>query len=104
MSAQVAAETGEALPSPTYIGGGMLDWGCHAVDYMRYMTRMNIINAQAYYHHPPEYDSPLAASINPTSAARSPPTKSERLTWGLSRQANRATLEARSNEIFASCI
>ena len=42
----------------------MLDWGCHAVDYMRYMTHMNIVNAQAYYHHPPEYDSPLAASIN----------------------------------------
>ena len=60
----VAAETGEAMPGQTYIGGGMLDWGCHAVDYMRYMTGQQIVGAQAWYQHPPEYDSPLAASIN----------------------------------------
>lgn len=60
----VATGTGEALPTQTYIGGAMLDWGCHAVDYMRYMTGQDIVGAQAWYHHPPEYDAPLAASIN----------------------------------------
>ena len=44
--AQVAAETGEALPSPTYIGGGMLDWGCHAVDYMRYMLKYDTVHGR----------------------------------------------------------
>lgn len=42
----------------------MFDWGCHAVDYVRFMTGLDIKNAQAYYNHPPEYAAPVSASIN----------------------------------------
>jgi predicted dehydrogenase len=48
----VQAGTGAALPGQTYIGGGMLDWGCHAVDYMRYMTGQDIVGAQAWCECP----------------------------------------------------
>lgn len=45
-------------------GGTMFDWGCHAVDYVRFMTGHDVTSAQAWYNHPPQYRSPLSASVN----------------------------------------
>ncbi|MEE2873384.1 MAG: Gfo/Idh/MocA family oxidoreductase [Candidatus Latescibacterota bacterium] len=45
-------------------GGHAFDWGVHAVDYTRYMTGLNLIKAQAFYHHPPAYNKPLSCSFN----------------------------------------
>jgi len=57
-----------ALESGLYeeeVGGGyILDWGVHAVDYTRYMTGLEFVQAQAYYNRPPEYDESLSASFN----------------------------------------
>jgi predicted dehydrogenase len=45
-------------------GGHAFDWGVHAVDYTRYMTGLNLVKAQAFYHHPPAYNKPLSCSFN----------------------------------------
>ena len=45
-------------------GGSAFDWGVHAVDYSRFMTGLDISRAQAFYHHPPEYNTPLSCSFN----------------------------------------
>lgn len=45
-------------------GGAAFDWGVHAVDYARFLTGLEITHAQAYYHHPPEYNQPLSCSFN----------------------------------------
>jgi predicted dehydrogenase len=45
-------------------GGAAFDWGVHAVDYMRFMTRLDIAAAQAFYHHPSVYNKPLSCSFN----------------------------------------
>jgi predicted dehydrogenase len=45
-------------------GGTAFDWGVHAVDYARYMTGLDIAQAQAFYHHPAEFVSPLSCSFN----------------------------------------
>jgi len=45
-------------------GGPAFDWGVHAVDYSRFMTGLNIVSAQAFYHHPDEYSKPLSCSFN----------------------------------------
>ena len=45
-------------------GGRAFDWGVHAVDYTRFMTGLDFDRAQAFYHHPPEYDSPLSSSFS----------------------------------------
>ncbi len=46
------------------MGGTMFDWGCHAVDYVRFMTGEDIVSAQAWYNHPEQYLTPLSASVN----------------------------------------
>lgn len=46
------------------MGGSMFDWGCHAVDYVRFMTGEDVISAQAWYNHPEQYLTPLSASVN----------------------------------------
>jgi myo-inositol 2-dehydrogenase / D-chiro-inositol 1-dehydrogenase len=45
-------------------GGAAFDWGVHAVDYMRFMTGLDIVAAQAFYYHPDEYNKPLSCSFN----------------------------------------
>jgi len=45
-------------------GGPAFDWGVHAVDYARFMSGLNIVKAQAFYHHPPAYNQPLSCSFN----------------------------------------
>lgn len=45
-------------------GGAALDWGVHAVDYARFMTGLDVERAQAYYHHPAEYNTPLSCSFS----------------------------------------
>jgi len=45
-------------------GGRAFDWGVHAVDYIRFMSGLDVTMAQAYYHHPSEYVSPLSCSFN----------------------------------------
>jgi len=45
-------------------GGRAFDWGVHAVDYIRFMSGLDIAAAQAFYHHPAEYLTPLSCSFN----------------------------------------
>ena len=45
-------------------GGSAFDWGVHAVDYSRFMSGLDVVKAQAYYHHPGGYSSPLSSSFN----------------------------------------
>ncbi|MBI4551180.1 MAG: Gfo/Idh/MocA family oxidoreductase [Candidatus Latescibacteria bacterium] len=45
-------------------GGSGFDWGVHAVDYTRFMTGLNVVRAQAFYHHPPAYHFPLSSSFH----------------------------------------
>ncbi|MDE2733061.1 MAG: Gfo/Idh/MocA family oxidoreductase, partial [Gemmatimonadota bacterium] len=45
-------------------GGSAFDWGVHAVDYARFMSGLDITQAQAFYHHPPQYNTPLSCSFN----------------------------------------
>ena len=45
-------------------GGPAFDWGCHAVDYARFMTGLDITDAQAFYCHRPEYLEALSSSFN----------------------------------------
>jgi predicted dehydrogenase len=45
-------------------GGNAFDWGVHAVDYSRYMSGLDVVQAQAFYHHPPQYNKPLSCSFN----------------------------------------
>ena len=45
-------------------GGGMFDWGCHSLDYLRFMSGLEVVKAQSFYNHPAEYNTPLSASCN----------------------------------------
>jgi len=45
-------------------GGPAFDWGVHAVDYTRFMTGLDVARAQAFYHHPEEYNKPLSCAFN----------------------------------------
>ena len=45
-------------------GGSAFDWGVHAVDYARFMSGLDITQAQAFYYHPPRYNMPLSCSFN----------------------------------------
>jgi predicted dehydrogenase len=45
-------------------GGSAFDWGVHAVDYARFMSGLDITQAQAFYHHPSRYNTPLSCSFN----------------------------------------
>ena len=45
-------------------GGAAFDWGVHAVDYSRFMTGLDVVQAQAFYHHPSGYNKPLSCSFN----------------------------------------
>ena len=41
-----------------------IGWGPHAVDYIRFMTGLNIVRAQAFFHYPEQYSRPLSHSFN----------------------------------------
>lgn len=41
-----------------------LGWGPHAVDYARYMSGLDMVQAQAFFAHSDPYDMPLSASYN----------------------------------------
>ena len=45
-------------------GGRAFDWGVHAVDYSRFMTGLDVVKAQAFYHDPDRYITPLSSSFN----------------------------------------
>ncbi len=45
-------------------GGAAFGWGVHAVDYARFMSGLDVVRAQAFYHHPPPYNTPLSCSFN----------------------------------------
>ena len=46
-------------------GGPALDWGVHAVDYVRFMTGLNVEKAQAFYcQRPTVYPLVLSSSFN----------------------------------------
>ena len=45
-------------------GGRALDWGVHATDYTRFMTNLNVLQAQAFYCRRPSYHVPLSCSFN----------------------------------------
>lgn len=45
-----------------------LGWGPHAVDYVRYMSGLDITLAQAFFHQPEHYDVPLSTAYNFTMA------------------------------------
>ncbi len=45
-------------------GGRALDWGVHATDYSRYMTGLNVANAQAFYCQRSTFASPLSCIFN----------------------------------------
>ncbi len=45
-------------------GGRALDWGVHATDYARFMTRLNVVKSQAFYYDHPAYANALSSSFN----------------------------------------
>lgn len=45
-------------------GGAALDWGVHATDYVRFMTGLEVKQAQAFYHQPAGYVLPLSYSFH----------------------------------------
>lgn len=45
-------------------GGAAFDWGVHAVDYSRFLSGLDVAQAQAFYHHPSGYCAPLSCSFN----------------------------------------
>ena len=45
-------------------GGRAFDWGVHAVAYTRFMTGLDVVKAQAFYHDPDRYITPLSSSFN----------------------------------------
>ena len=45
-------------------GGGAFDWGVHAVDYVRFITGLDVVQAQAFYLHRPEYRLAISQSLN----------------------------------------
>lgn len=45
-------------------GGAAFDWGVHATDYVRFMTGLNVTQAQAFYHQPARYALPLSYSFH----------------------------------------
>ena len=45
-------------------GGRALDWGVHATDYSRFMTGLNIAQAQAFYCEREAYATALSSSFN----------------------------------------
>jgi len=45
-------------------GGSALDWGVHALDIVRYITRQEVAAVQAFYYQPPDSTLALSSSIN----------------------------------------
>ena len=45
-------------------GGRAFDWGVHAVDYLRFITGLDIATSQAFYHSTGSYTTPLSSSFN----------------------------------------
>ena len=42
-------------------GSRSFDWGVHAVDYLRFMTGLDVAKAQSFYHDPERYTKPLSS-------------------------------------------
>ncbi|MEE2830889.1 MAG: Gfo/Idh/MocA family oxidoreductase [Candidatus Latescibacterota bacterium] len=62
-------ERGEHLKSGWHdwmskAGGRAFDWGVHAVDYLRFMTGLDVATSQAFYHSTESYVTPLSSSFN----------------------------------------
>ncbi|MEC7866642.1 MAG: hypothetical protein VYE00_03265, partial [Candidatus Poribacteria bacterium] len=49
-------------------GYSAFDWGGHAVDYIRFVTGLDIVRVQAFYHHPNDYSKPLSCSFHFSSS------------------------------------
>ncbi len=45
-------------------GGRAFDWGVHAVDYLRFVTGIDVATSQAFYHGPDAFLHPLSCSFN----------------------------------------
>jgi predicted dehydrogenase len=45
-------------------GGFVLEWGCHALDYTRYMTHQDVSHAQAFFYRPEGAEESLSYSVN----------------------------------------
>jgi predicted dehydrogenase len=45
-------------------GGAAFDWGVHAVDYARFVSGLEVTQAQAFYAHAAAYITPLSYSFN----------------------------------------
>lgn len=45
-------------------GSRAFDWGVHAVDYLRFMTGLDVAISQAFYHAPESHLTPLSSSFN----------------------------------------
>ena len=45
------------------VGSRAFDWGVHAVDYLRFMTGLDVAKAQAFYHDPDPYTMPLSSAF-----------------------------------------
>ena len=44
--------------------GSAIEWGCHATDYLRFMTGLEIARAQAFHYWSEAAASPLSVSVN----------------------------------------
>jgi predicted dehydrogenase len=51
-------------PHPVWYGGPAMSWGVHAIDYVRYLTGLEVTEAQAFYHARPQYGMELSQSFN----------------------------------------
>ena len=45
-------------------GSNAFDWGVHAVDYLRFVTGLDVVTSQAFYHAPEAFLKPLSCSFN----------------------------------------
>ena len=45
-------------------GVRFFDWGVHATDYTRFMTGLDVAQAQAFFFHPDGYGNPLSTSFH----------------------------------------
>lgn len=45
-------------------GSRAFDWGVHAVDYLRFMSGLDVATSQAFYNDPGDRSAPLSSSFN----------------------------------------
>jgi predicted dehydrogenase len=51
-------------------GGPALDWGIHAIDYVRFMTGYDVVRVSAYYQHREEYALPVSYAFGMVLSSR----------------------------------